>query len=283
MGLNVLVVDDSDVIRQMIIRTLDIASIPVSTMFEAGNGREALAVLDESWIDLVLADINMPVMNGVEMLEHMQADPETSDVPVIVVSTEGAAERIEALMNQGVVAWIRKPFTPEEIRDVVNELTNAMPAARPDAVMVDQVLSKIMEQFAFVFPEAVSSDEFPPCNGELVVASLSFGGATTGGLVLAAPMDLCVEMAANVLGTDTTDQMARLRGADTLAEVLNMTGGHLATELEPNASSHLNPPSVSRMQCEDWVRLAEDAGSRLYLVDDYPVILKATLRASRQS
>ena len=73
MPLDVLVVDDSDVIRAMIMKTLRLAQVPVRTAFEAANGREALDLLEDNWVDLVLADINMPVMDGVEMVEQMRA------------------------------------------------------------------------------------------------------------------------------------------------------------------------------------------------------------------
>ncbi len=127
MAYNILVVDDSDVIRAMIARTLRLAAVPVAHLFEASNGREALDIMHESWIDVVLADINMPVMNGAEMIDRMREHPATADIPVIVVSSEGATSRMEELARCGITAWVRKPFTPEEIRDVINELTQRWP------------------------------------------------------------------------------------------------------------------------------------------------------------
>ncbi len=122
MALNVLIVDDSETVRSVIIKTLSIAQIPVNTIYQAANGREALTVLEDQWIDIVFADINMPVMGGIEMVEKMSEDGLLKSVPVVIVSTEGSATRIEQLKKKGVSAYIRKPFTPETIRKVVDDI-----------------------------------------------------------------------------------------------------------------------------------------------------------------
>lgn len=122
MTLNILIVDDSRTVRTVIAKTLDLAEIPVGELYQAENGEEALAVLADNWIDLVLADINMPVMNGIEMVERMREDGLLKTIPVITVSTEGSATRIEELKRKGVRAHIRKPFTPETIREIVNDV-----------------------------------------------------------------------------------------------------------------------------------------------------------------
>ncbi len=122
MPLNVLVVDDSAVMRQMIIKTLNLSGLPIGEVNEAANGREGLDALNEHWIDLVLVDINMPVMNGEEMIERMRENPDMRDLPVMVVSTEGSRTRIERLEQKGI-KFIHKPFTPETVRGVAKEIT----------------------------------------------------------------------------------------------------------------------------------------------------------------
>ena len=122
MAYNMLIVDDSQTVRAVIRKTLDLAGIDVGEIYEAGNGEEALKVLEDNWLDLVFADINMPVMTGVEMVDKMSADGLLKTVPVIIVSTEGSATRIEELKSKGVSAYIRKPFTPEIIREVVENV-----------------------------------------------------------------------------------------------------------------------------------------------------------------
>ena len=119
-GLNVLVVDDSSVARAMIIKTLRMAELPLSEVREAANGQEALGAIEEHWIDLVLADINMPVMSGDEMVDRIRDNPGWSDLAVIVVSTDGNRPRHEKLVHQGVKS-LRKPFTPETLRDIIAE------------------------------------------------------------------------------------------------------------------------------------------------------------------
>jgi len=122
MALNILVVDDSAVVRAVISKTFKLAGIPVGELYQAGNGKEALEILNDNWVDLVFSDINMPVMGGIEMIEKMSADGLLKTIPVVVVSTEGSATRIEQLKSRGISAYIRKPFTPELVRKVVDDI-----------------------------------------------------------------------------------------------------------------------------------------------------------------
>ena len=126
MALNILVVDDSVTVRAVIRKTLQVAEVPVGELYEAGNGAEALDVLKDEWIDLVFADINMPIMTGVEMVEKMAEDGLLKSIPVVVVSTEGSKTRIEELKAKGISAYIRKPFTPEEVKLVVEQITGVV-------------------------------------------------------------------------------------------------------------------------------------------------------------
>ncbi len=121
MSINVLVVDDSSVMRTMIIKTIQMSGLPVGRILQASNGREGLEQLNQNWIDLVIADINMPVMNGEDMIDQMREKTETKDIPILVISTEGSKTRIERLKNK-VKGFIRKPFTPEIIRDTIIEI-----------------------------------------------------------------------------------------------------------------------------------------------------------------
>ena len=118
MALNVLVVDDSKVMRAIIIKTLRLSQAELGEVYEAGDGQEALKVLDDHWIDLALVDINMPVMDGGEMIERLRQNPATADLPVIIVSTEGSETRKEVLLQKGV-GFVHKPFTPESLREAI--------------------------------------------------------------------------------------------------------------------------------------------------------------------
>ncbi|MFZ7125712.1 MAG: response regulator [Desulfobacterales bacterium] len=122
MSLNVLIVDDSSVMRAMIAKTLQMTELQIGELHQAGDGLEGIETLKNHWVDLVIADINMPVMNGEEMLKKMADDPELSPIPVIVVSTEGSETRIDRIRKLGA-RFIHKPFTPEQFRDAIVEMT----------------------------------------------------------------------------------------------------------------------------------------------------------------
>ena len=119
MASNVLIVDDSSTMRRMIKRTLDMSGLDVGEVFEAGNGIEALAQMAEHTVHAVLLDINMPVMSGVKLVERIRDDPRLSQIPVVLASTEGSETRIQELLDAGARGFVRKPFQPEQIRDVL--------------------------------------------------------------------------------------------------------------------------------------------------------------------
>ena len=121
MSINILVVDDSSVMRSMISKTIQLSGVNLNEIHQAANGQEGLEGLDQHWIDLVIADINMPVMNGEEMIDRILAHPEHKKLPIIVISTEGSQTRIERLQQKGAV-FIQKPFSPEKVRDVLKQL-----------------------------------------------------------------------------------------------------------------------------------------------------------------
>ncbi len=121
MGINVLVVDDSAVMRTMILKTMAISGLPMGRTYQAGDGRQGLDILANHPVDLVIVDINMPVMNGEEMIDAMRERSDIKDVPIVIISTEGSQTRIERLKQKGAV-FVHKPFPPEIIRDTVKSL-----------------------------------------------------------------------------------------------------------------------------------------------------------------
>ncbi|MCA1786156.1 MAG: response regulator [Desulfobacteraceae bacterium] len=116
---SILIVDDSLPMRAVIKRTLKAAGYGASNLFEAANGEQALALMKNSWVDLVITDYNMPVMDGLEFIKTMKEQDLFQDIPVVVVSTEGNQTRIDEFMNAGAAGYITKPFTAEAIRDVI--------------------------------------------------------------------------------------------------------------------------------------------------------------------
>ena len=120
MAYHILIVDDSMTTRAMIKRTLAMADIPVAEIHEAANGRIGLETLAKHKIDLVLADLHMPEMGGVEMTRRILSQETTRHVPVVVVSAEPSEARLAELKQLGARACISKPFTPEAIRNTLN-------------------------------------------------------------------------------------------------------------------------------------------------------------------
>jgi len=122
MAFNILLVDDSLTVRKVIAKALDLANVDIGQLFEAGNGAEALEVLDKEWVDLVFADIMMPVMDGEEFVRKLNESGVIKELPVIVVSSAGSEPRVKRLKELGVRDYIQKPFTPEQIREVVDKV-----------------------------------------------------------------------------------------------------------------------------------------------------------------
>jgi len=114
-----LIVDDSAVMRKIVERSLRQAGVDLMQVLEAGNGAEALAILKESAVDLVLCDINMPVMNGLEFVRQLATMHRAKDVPVVMITTEGSEAHVVQALSSGARGYIRKPFTPDEVKEHV--------------------------------------------------------------------------------------------------------------------------------------------------------------------
>ena len=122
MSFNVLIVDDSRSMRAVIKKTISMSGFKMDQCLEAGNGREALDILAKAWVDVIISDINMPEMNGLELLEELKKDSLLKAIPAIVISTEGSEKRIQDAYDLGARGFIKKPFLPEEIKKVLYEV-----------------------------------------------------------------------------------------------------------------------------------------------------------------
>jgi two-component system chemotaxis response regulator CheY len=123
---HILIVDDSATTRAVIRRTLSIAGVrAAAALYEAASGQAALDVLRANRVDLILADLHMPEMDGVEMSRRVLADPRTRSIPIVVVSAEPSDARVAELRAMGVSGFLRKPFTPEQVRDAVTKVMEA--------------------------------------------------------------------------------------------------------------------------------------------------------------
>jgi len=115
MSYNVLVVDDSRSMRKVIWKILRLVGFELGECLEASNGQEALDLLEGKWIDLILSDVNMPVMDGVGFIRSLREKNICSDTPVVFITTEANEDRLNQLMDLGASGYIRKPFRPEVI------------------------------------------------------------------------------------------------------------------------------------------------------------------------
>ncbi|HSW51040.1 MAG TPA: response regulator [Bryobacteraceae bacterium] len=126
MAYNVLIVDDSPAMRSFVRRVLDLSGIEVGRCLQAGNGQEALNLLREEWVDIVLTDINMPTMDGEQFVRRLADDDALRSIPVLVVSTDRTEGRAQQMMMLGAKGYVAKPFLPETLRE---ELERALGVA----------------------------------------------------------------------------------------------------------------------------------------------------------
>jgi two-component system chemotaxis response regulator CheY len=118
-GICALIVDDSSVMRKIVERSLRQAGIELSHVMEAGNGMEALVAIQQKRPDLILSDINMPTMNGLEFVKQLQAVVGMKDVPVVMITTEASESHVVEALSYGARGYIRKPFTAEQVKEHV--------------------------------------------------------------------------------------------------------------------------------------------------------------------
>ncbi len=116
MAFNVLIVDDSPAMRAFVGRVLEISGFAVGMRLEAGDGEEALRLLAEQWIDIVLTDLNMPHMDGEELVRRLERDDLLRAIPVVVISTDRTETRVHRMLSLGARGYVKKPFLPEVLR-----------------------------------------------------------------------------------------------------------------------------------------------------------------------
>ena len=114
-----LIVDDSSVMRKIVERSLRQAGLELEKVVEAGNGAEALTALSKDRVDLILCDINMPVMDGLEFVRQLPTVENAKGVPVVMITTEGSETFVVQALTAGARGYIRKPFTPEQVKEHV--------------------------------------------------------------------------------------------------------------------------------------------------------------------
>ena len=122
MALNILIVDDSTAIRKILIRVLGQTQLAIGQVFEARDGLEALDSVRTNPLNLVLCDINMPNMDGLSFLAELKSSDQWRDLPVVMFTTEGGEQKVARAIELGSAAYIRKPFTAEQIQEKIDAL-----------------------------------------------------------------------------------------------------------------------------------------------------------------
>lgn len=120
--IRVLIVDDSAVMRKIVERSLRQAGLDLKEVLEAGNGVEGLAAVQQGGVDLILSDINMPAMDGLEFLQCLRSLDNAKNTPVVMITTEGSESRVVEALTAGARGYIRKPFTPDQVKERVAPL-----------------------------------------------------------------------------------------------------------------------------------------------------------------
>jgi two-component system, chemotaxis family, chemotaxis protein CheY len=117
-----LIIDDSSVMRKIVERSLRQAGLDLDKVVEASNGAEALVALQDHAVDLILCDINMPVMDGLEFVRQVASVGNAKGVPIVMITTEGSESHVVAALSAGARGYIRKPFTPDQVKEHVMSL-----------------------------------------------------------------------------------------------------------------------------------------------------------------
>ena len=120
-----LIVDDSSVMRKIVERSLRQAGLEPLVVYEAGSGTEGLDILRVAQVDLILTDINMPTMDGLELVRQIKAQHLAEGVPVVMITTESSEEHVRQAIQAGARGYIRKPFTAEQVKERVLPLLHA--------------------------------------------------------------------------------------------------------------------------------------------------------------
>lgn len=239
MALNVLIVDDSPMMRNIIARVLTLSGVEIGARMDAVNGAEALQLMDQQPVDLVLADINMPVMNGEDLIRKMSETDKLRSLPVIVISSDGTNSRRGRVRELGAVGYLQKPFKPEELRTELDRMLHQPPVAQEKLrdVLVSAT-GRILETMCFSC--VMGSQDAPLDRAQTPVgSSVRFTGSLRGVMEIWVSHQLGTALAMSCLAGDTDSEIS---WESTLHELANMIAGAALTDLFPDGHFEVLPP-----------------------------------------
>lgn len=277
MTFNILLVDDSKTVRTVITKALKISGFDTKGFYEASNGQEALDILEREWIDLIYTDINMPVMNGIEMVEIMSKNGLLESIPVVIISSDGSLTRIEQLRAKGISAFIRKPFTPESIKEITDEVLGLRDRLKKDSV-TSSIFCKILEEFFFMFADEIEKEDVNSGKTDYIQANITLTGMLMGNIILTAHKEICYDLVANILGSNPNDEFFLGQAEDTFKELLSILAFNIITAMYGEKTvCNVKKLELFTISDKQWDKLRDDQNSICFKVDEFNAILTIKL------
>lgn len=273
MAINILIVDDSSLTRKKIRRIIEMTEMEVGEFLEAENGCQALEILAQSEVGLVLADLNMPEMNGAEMIHRIKTNEATKSIPVVVISTESRTSRLKELLAFGIKDYLHKPFSPEDFQELMSKLWDKTTEEVSD--LLTMALSQALETTTFSMIMPIEDNMSTPEN--TICAKIGFTGTKNGTIEILAGMELCHILAQIFAGLGDTDEKS---ACDVLQELANVTCGLFLPMVVSSTSDLFDMTTPTAEVCNDssqWRDFTADDDSCILNVEGYMVATKLSI------
>ncbi len=242
MGYRVLIVDDSPAMRSFVRRIINLSGFEVSACYEASHGGEALEILRQQWVDAILTDINMPVVDGEELLRRLSTDDLLKSIPVVVISTDATSHRISQMLSLGARGYVTKPFLPEDLRAELERILGSPVLDRALQEELTASVQEVLEKMFFVSPPEAPGARFGP-EDENLAAQVPFEGDSQGELVLKLSYPAARSIAADFLAVEPQELQEEQVSA-VVCELANMICGSVLSRVECAATFHLASPRI---------------------------------------
>ncbi len=274
MSWKILIVDDSSLTRKIVKRVIEMSQMDVAEFLDASNGEEALNILKATHVDLVLSDLNMPHMSGVEMVQKMKSTPETKSIPVVIISTESKTARIKELLSEGVKDYLHKPFKPEEFKELIQ--TVCCGAEEKKENLSVNALTKALETMAFMTVLPINDDMIIP--KQTVIAEIGFSGLRNGTIQIAAGLEFCKLLAENIGALDGPDNQTAY---DALKELSNVTCGLFLPMIVTSTADVFDVTVPKSQFCDNpckWDEFTSDSNTSIVNVEGHAVAIRLNVR-----
>ncbi|HAL45039.1 MAG TPA: hypothetical protein DCP47_03855 [Phycisphaerales bacterium] len=274
MSWKILIVDDSALTRKIVRRVIEMTQMDVDEFLDAENGQEALKILKNTNVDLVLSDLNMPEMSGVEMVHQMKTTPDTKSIPVVIISTESKTARIRELLAEGVKDYLHKPFTPEEFKSLIQTVCSA--SEQKTGNMSIEALTKALETMAFMTVMPIDDQMIIP--QQTFMAEIGFSGMRNGTVQILAGKDFCKMLAENIGAIDSPDDKSSL---DALKELSNVTCGLFLPMIVSSTADVFDVTVPKSSSCDDssqWKEITSDKNTCVVNVEGHAVAIRLNVK-----